>query len=350
MKGASKLPRFFLVFIFSLLAVVSFIIFSKKTDKKLVIAPKTITEVAIHKKNKEQRKEYQSQKTVPSKETAHNPNLTNTQNSRPLNSNCDIPDEHLDLIDSLFTTVRTKKLPIVETITYTSRVPWLKGRPAWIADYAAHYNTTRHFIARSLNKRPDYFTQKVAHGDKFNVLKKDLNFHLLISLAEAKMRFYAVDTAQSKRYLIKTYQVGLGRKDPASESGYLTPKGRYLLGERVAVYKPGIMGYFQDRQIEMIRIFGTRWIPFEQELEGATLSAKGFGLHGAPWINDPQTSRMIEDRERIGAYDSDGCIRLYSEDMEELFSIIISKPTIVEIVNDFSEAKLSELENNNHQQ
>ena len=140
--------------------------------------------------------------------------------------------------------------------------------------------------------------------------------------------------------MIKSYQVGLGRRDSTKSSGFLTPKGRYLLGEKVAIYKPGIMGYFQDSQIEMIRVFGTRWIPFEKELEGASMSAKGFGIHGAPWINDSETSRMIEDRKRVETYDSDGCIRLYSEDMEELFSIIISKPTIVEIVGNISEAKL----------
>ena len=65
------------------------------------------------------------------------------------------------------------KFPIVETITYTSRVPWLKGRPAWIADYASFHQTSRHFIARSLNGKEDYETQKVSPGDTFNVIKKD---------------------------------------------------------------------------------------------------------------------------------------------------------------------------------
>ncbi len=67
---------------------------------------------------------------------------------------------NIDRIFQLFTTGPTK-LPIVETVHYSSSVPWLKGRPAWIADYASHYNTSRHFIARSLNGKPDYFSQKV---------------------------------------------------------------------------------------------------------------------------------------------------------------------------------------------
>jgi len=64
------------------------------------------------------------------------------------------------------------KNPAVETVSYSSRVPWIQGRPAWLADYASYYQTTRHFIARSLNHKSDYFSQKVAPGDRFNVLKR----------------------------------------------------------------------------------------------------------------------------------------------------------------------------------
>ncbi len=70
------------------------------------------------------------------------------------------------------------KFPFVETIVYKSRVPWQKGRPAWLSDYAAHYETSRHFIARSLNGGPNYFKQDIAEGDRFNVLSLDkkINF------------------------------------------------------------------------------------------------------------------------------------------------------------------------------
>ncbi len=246
-----------------------------------------------------------------------------------------------DRISQLFAT-DSSKLPIVETITYTSRVPWLKGRPAWIADYASYYETTRHFIARSLNKKADYFTQKISPGDKFNVLKKDLDisFYLLIDLSRAKMWFYALDNSSNERILLKTYNVGIGRKDELRQSGYLTPTGKYLLGSKVAIYKPGTMGYFQDRKIEMLKVFGTRWIPFEKEVESCTEPAKGFGLHGAPWSNDPDTGLLIEDKTLIGKYDSDGCVRLASEDIEEIFSIVITKPTEVELVKDFYDVQL----------
>ncbi len=51
------------------------------------------------------------------------------------------------------------QLPIVKTITYSSHVSWIKGRPAWIADYARHYKTSRFFISRSLTGKENYFSQ-----------------------------------------------------------------------------------------------------------------------------------------------------------------------------------------------
>lgn len=251
----------------------------------------------------------------------------------------------VDQIPRLFA-LDASKLPIVETVSYTSRVPWLKGRPAWIADYATHYATSRHFIARSLNRKPDYFTQKISPGDRFNVLRKDKNlqFHLLIDLSRCRMWFYYIDLDANERMLLKTYRVGLGRSDAKTPSGMLTPVGKYQLGSKIAIYKPATMGFFQDRKIEMIRVFGTRWIPFEKELEGCTEEARGFGLHGAPWVFDSTTGQFIEDRSRIGKYDSDGCIRLFSEDIEELFSIVITRPTTIELVKEFHEAKLPGVE------
>ncbi len=262
----------------------------------------------------------------------------------------------VDRISQLFS-LDSSKLPIVETLSYTSRVPWLKGRPAWIADYATHYETSRHFIARSLNSKgkkpmtangqvgPDYFSQKVSPGDRFNVLRKDLNvqFHLLIDLSRCRMWLYYLDLTSNERMLLKTYRVGLGRIDEMKASGYLTPAGKYQLGEKIAIYKPGTLGIFQDNKVEMIRVFGTRWIPFEKEVEGCTESAKGFGIHGAPWVADA-SGQLVEDLGKIGTYDSDGCIRLSSADMEEIFAIIITKPTTVELVKDFRQAKLPGVE------
>ncbi|MEN9655034.1 MAG: hypothetical protein RL235_1146 [Chlamydiota bacterium] len=251
----------------------------------------------------------------------------------PPKKSTSIDTPEFDQIQRLFA-LDSSKLPIVETLVYTSRVPWLKGRPAWIADYASHYETSRHFIARSLNKKADYLTQKVSLGDRFNVFKRDkkISFRLLVDLDACKLRFYYVDHDTEDKVLLKTYTVSVGRIDPERKSGYLTPIGTYTLGEKVAIYKPGTMGFFQDKKTEMIRIFGTRWIPFDQELAGCTEPAKAYGIHGTPWVVDAKTGVLAEDRSQIGKSNSDGCIRLASEDIEEIFAIVITKPTVIEIV------------------
>src|SRR5581483_11376758 len=234
----------------------------------------------------------------------------------PLSPKEDFPN--IDRIFQLFST-GSSKLPIVETVTYASSAPWLKGRPAWISDYAAHYNTSRHFIARSMNGKPDYFSQKVSEGSKFNVFRKDkkINFYLLADVSRCKMAFYYVDLDTNERVLLKTYRIGLGRLDPSKPSGTATPLGRYMLGNRVAIYKPGMMGFHHDQNVEMIRIFGTRWIPLDQGVERVTASAKGYGLQGAPWTEDA-SGKLVENRDVIGAYDGHGCIRLSAEDIEEI--------------------------------
>lgn len=256
------------------------------------------------------------------------------------------PFPEVDRIDMLFT-LRGDKLPIVETVSFTSRVPWMKDRPAWIADYASHFQTSRHFIARSLNGKPDYFSQKVSPGDRFNVFRsdKEIRFHLLVDLSQSRLWLYYFDVDTQERVLLKTYRVGLGKPDSTSASGYRTPLGRYQLGEKVAIYKPGIFGFFQDEKIEMIRVFGTRWLPFGQEIEGCTAPAKGYGLHGTPW-EEGVNGELVEDVSKIGKYESDGCIRLKASDIEEIFAIVITKPTTVEIVKDFKDAKLPGHERN----
>ena len=233
------------------------------------------------------------------------------------------------------------KLPIVETITYRSRVPWQKGRPAWLSDYATHYSTSRHFIARSLNGKPDYFKQNVAEGDRFNVLRpeKHIQFHLVIDTTLCKLWLYAFDLDTQERYLLKDYNVGLGRPEPSMLSGSLTPLGKYELGSRIAIYKPKMMGVHTGQKVEMIRVFGTRWIPFDKEISDTTAPAKGFGLHGVPWKQN-EKGELVEDTTSLGKYQSDGCVRLATKDIEEIFAVIITKPAFVELVRNFEDAKL----------
>ncbi|PCI78172.1 L,D-transpeptidase [Candidatus Aerophobetes bacterium] len=250
---------------------------------------------------------------------------------------------HVDKVGTLFAR-GAHKAPIVTTVKYVSKVPWIKGRPVWIADYATHYKTSRHFIARSLNQKIDYETQKVRRGDYFNVLSpdKDINFIMVLDISRAKMWFFYHDLDTGEKVCLKTMSVGLGRVDPMLDSGTLTPLGVFRLGDKVASYRPGAVGLFQGNEVELIQVFGTRWIPFEEEVSGLEISAKGYGLHGAPWkeIEDDSQVSYRECSDVLGKYESDGCVRLSQKDIEELYAIVITKPTYVEVVKDCRDATL----------
>lgn len=260
--------------------------------------------------------------------------------------NKEVTFKEVDRIAELFNK-NDPKLPIVETMVYKSRVPWQKGRPAWLSDYASHFATSRHFIARSLNGKPDYFKQEIAEGDRFNVLKPEvnLNFYLLVDMELSKMWFYYHDVDKNERVLLKTYPVGLGRLDSNKSSGLLTPTGKYSLGNKIAIYKPKTLGFHNGVQVEMLRVFGTRWIPFEKEVSGCSAPAKGLGIHGVPWVMDKK-GELVEDLTCLGKYESDGCVRLSTADIEELFAIVITKPTFIWLEKKFEDAKLPGIEKN----
>ncbi len=251
----------------------------------------------------------------------------------------------VDRMNRLFITGKGK-LPFVETVTYKARVPWMQGRPAWVTDYASYYNTSRHFIARSLNGSRDYYTQKVSSGDSFNVFEKgkDLRFYLVVDLSKLNMHVYAYDADLNIRYFLKSYRVGCGKLDKTAASGCLTTLGSYTLGDKIAIYKPGVEGFFKDQKIEMIQVFGTRWMPYTGEQDETAAMIRGYGIHGVPWILDETTGALVEDKAAIGCYNSSGCVRLLQEDIEELFSVVITKPTTVQIVKNLQEAKLPGLE------
>ncbi len=253
------------------------------------------------------------------------------------------PDDVLpsaDKVDLLFQ--KNSPLPIVETIRYKSRVAWKSGRSAWLIDYAFHYKTPLDFIARSINGKASYTVPSITDGIELNVLRQDKEFyfHMIVDLSRNKMWLYYVDPQKRECCLLKTYRTGLGRLAPEKASGSLTPLGKYKLGSRIAVFKPKMMGMRHNKRVELIRVFGTRWIPFDREIENCTEPAKGMGMHGTPWnFNDVQQV-LASDESSIGKYESDGCIRLRQADIEEVYSIITTRDAYVEIVRDFRLAKL----------
>ena len=92
---------------------------------------------------------------------------------------------------------------------------------------------------------------------------KNFEFYLLIDSSRCKLWLYYIDFDLDERKLIKSYPVGLGRLDENKPSGNLTPLGKYLLGDKIVIYKPKMYGYHNGQKTEMVKVFGSRWIPFE---------------------------------------------------------------------------------------
>lgn len=277
-------------------------------------------------------------------EATREPQLPPTQNQelnqardQSLVSYDDTPN--CDKIELLFQ--RNSPLPIVQTIAYKSKVAWKTGRSAWLVDYAAHYKTHLHFIARSMNGKADYNPRPASEGQQFNVLAQNVtfNFNLVVDIARCKMMLWVILPDSQERILLKTYPVSLGRIDPSKPSGCLTPVGKYSLGSRIAIYQPKMMGTYKGKRTEMITVFGTRWIPFENEISNCSEPAKGYGIHGTPWQLNSE-GKLVDDTSSLGKYESDGCIRMRAQDIEEIFAIVSTHQAFVEIVSDFSKITL----------
>jgi lipoprotein-anchoring transpeptidase ErfK/SrfK len=249
-------------------------------------------------------------------------------------------DAEPESLSALF--VKNSSCPIVETIVYKSHVPWKRNRQAWLIDYANYYKTPLDFLYRCLNNKADYTPRDVAEGVQFNVYRRNLDFrfHAIVSLSSCRLRLYYVIPGERRVVFLKSYQVCVGRKDASRASGFLTPLGTYQLGSRVAVFRPRMMGMHKNKKVEMIQVFGTHWIPFEREISGCTEPAKGFGIHGTPIHHNEQTGQLEEDTSSIGQSESDGCIRVANKDMHELFSIVSTRTTYVEIVPSFQQSKV----------
>jgi hypothetical protein len=264
----------------------------------------------------------------------------NIETIRSTSSDSDLPEER-DVVAQLFTP-HSPILPIVETVSYVSRVPWLIDRPAYLGDWAAHYETSKHFISRSIRGAGLYLNEKVSRGDRFNVLRKDkvIEFHMVVDLSRTRLWLYYFDKNENQRQLLKSYPICVGKLTPEKRSGSLTPTGVFEVGREVAVYKEGDRGIYLNEMCEMITVFGQRWIPLSREIADCSGSCRGLGLHGVPWARDPETGLFVEKRECIGGYSSLGSIRLLTEDIQEIFSIVTSRRSYVHIVKDFQEACL----------
>ncbi|HOV79138.1 MAG TPA: L,D-transpeptidase family protein [Bacillota bacterium] len=108
--------------------------------------------------------------------------------------------------------------------------------------------------------------------------------HILINLSTRRLSYF-----EGER-LAKTYPVGVGKASTP------TPAGSYRVVEKIM--NPG-------------GVLGTRWM-------GLSIPNGNYGIHGT---NNPQS---------IGGYVSNGCIRMYNRDVEELFpKVSIGTPVVI---------------------
>ncbi|MCG6553716.1 MAG: L,D-transpeptidase family protein [Candidatus Magnetominusculus sp. LBB02] len=123
---------------------------------------------------------------------------------------------------------------------------------------------------------------------------------ILINLSE--MRLYYFFTSSGQRY-VKTYPIGIGR------AGFDSPEGVFRVTNKVAnpTWRPTERMLNEDPDLETLVLpgpdnpLGDYWLQ---------LSIPSYGIHGT---NKPYS---------VGRRISSGCIRLYPDDIEDLFSYV----------------------------
>lgn len=130
----------------------------------------------------------------------------------------------------------------------------------------------------------------------------EANWKIVVSKSKFTLKLFDGDR------LFKTYKVGIGKQGR-------TPSGEFIISAKQKDpiwYNEGNAIPFGSPE----NILGTRWMALTPS--GATdKNLKGYGIHGT-WDNDS-----------IGSASSNGCVRMKNEDIEELFSIIPQKITVI---------------------
>jgi lipoprotein-anchoring transpeptidase ErfK/SrfK len=311
----------------------------KKTEKNEGKSVQQVVDITTLCPKKQEIRCQPKQEPVPTKKVMEQPVATASGTLEAVDEGVTIEhDQEQESLMSLFE--RGSGCPIVETVTYKSRVAWKPHRPAWLIDYAQHYRTPLSFICRSLTGDENLVPKTISDGVQFNVFRNDIDFrfHAIVSLHSRILRLYYVIPKEKRVVFLRSYSVCVGRKDSSKKSGCLTPVGTFQLGSRVGVFSQGMTGTHKGKKIELIQVFGTHWIPFESEIQGCSEPAKGFGIHGVPILKE--TGKYEEDVSSLGHFESDGCIRMRGKDIKELFSLISTRKTFVEIVPSFQSSRI----------
>ncbi|MCK4659467.1 MAG: LysM peptidoglycan-binding domain-containing protein [Phycisphaerae bacterium] len=168
-----------------------------------------------------------------------------------------------------------------------------------LSKIAKRHKITSALLARVNNIRDQ---NRIRAGQRIKVLHGP--FHALINLETFDMDVFLQET------FVKHFKVGLGEDNS-------TPTGKWKVRNKLV--NPT---YYPPRGGDIIAAddpenpLGERWIGIEG-VEGDALGQERYGIHGT-----------IEP-ESIGRSMSLGCVRMYNEDVEFLFDLLIERESIV---------------------
>ena len=157
-----------------------------------------------------------------------------------------------------------------------------------LSKIAKKHHTTVELIKRSNHLDKD----SIRTGMRLKISKAV--YSITVDVSKNALKLY------SDKELLKTYPVATGR------TGHPTPIGIFTIVNKLenpTWYKTGAVVAPDSPK----NILGTRWLGF---------SLAGYGIHGTTL---PET---------IGAAASEGCVRMYNKDVEELFAIVPINTTV----------------------
>lgn len=191
--------------------------------------------------------------------------------------------EQLDFINK---TLVFSPEPDPNSVIYT-----VKGGDT-LGKIASKYNTTYELVML-VNRKP---RTNIRVGERLKIIEG--TFDILVDKSDYKMTLLLND------HYVKQYDIGTGKNDK-------TPVGEFEIAEKMIeptwYSGDGVYPYGTPENV-----LGTRWIGFKDKP-----GYYGFGIHGTA------------DPESIGKSESNGCVRLRNEDVEELFVFVTDKTKVV---------------------
>lgn len=184
-----------------------------------------------------------------------------------------------------------RKLVFSQTLSPDSFFYTVKGGDT-LSKIAGTFNTTYELIMLTNNK----YRTDIRVGERLKIIKG--TFNILVDKSDFTL------TVLLNNDYIKQYKVGTGKDDK-------TPLGDFEIAEKMKeptwYADDGIYEFGHPKNV-----LGTRWIGFKDKP-----GIYGYGIHGtaAP--------------DSIGKMESNGCIRLKNEDVEELYSFVTENTKVV---------------------